>query len=269
MLRKRLIFVLIYCDGFFMQSRNFSLQKVGGIEWIEENYDLRNISFALDEIVVLNVSKNKRSEEFYEVLKRIAEDVFIPISAGGGIRSFIDVVRLFESGADKVVINKILYSNPNLVKKIINTYGSQSVIASVDIKDKKVLLDSATLEIDVEPKDYFKNIIRMKVGEILLNSVERDGTGFGYDFEMINSLISSCSVPVIISGGAGNGKHLLEGLLLDNVSAVSTANLFNFVGDSLSVARKEIIKSSGELLVSWDSRLMGRLNNKFQKHIYG
>ena len=79
MLRKRLIFVLIYCDGMFMQSRNFSLQKVGDIEWIEKNYDLRNISFALDEIVVLDVSKNSDKEHFYRTLKRIASDVFIPV----------------------------------------------------------------------------------------------------------------------------------------------------------------------------------------------
>ncbi len=120
MLRKRIIFTLIYSDGNFMQSRNFRLQKVGDLHWLEKNYKFQNIAFALDELVVLNASKGEKNmQKFASAIGNLVNNVFIPIAAGGGIRTLEDVDLLFKSGADKIVLNTLLIENPVMVKEII------------------------------------------------------------------------------------------------------------------------------------------------------
>lgn len=249
MLRKRIIFTLIYDNGFFNQSRNFRLQKVGDIRWLENNYNFRNIAFSLDELIVLNASrKNKNISEFAKSLSRLVDNVFIPIAAGGGIKSLENAKLLFDNGADKIVVNTVNYTDKNLVKELIVKYGSQSIVASIDYKKidekLKVFIKDGTEEIDMELFEYIEYIQNLGVGEIYLNSVERDGTGFGYDFETIKRIAQTVSVPLIIAGGAGNEKHLEEGLRLEHVDAVATANLFNFIGDGLPNARKKLLEKN-------------------------
>ena len=245
MLRKRIIFTLIYENGFFNQSRNFRLQKVGKLNWLEKNYKFQDIAFSLDELIVSNASKNdKNIVEFSKTLSALVDDVFIPIAAGGGIRSIEDAKILFNNGADKIVLNTILFTDVNLVKKLISQYGSQSIVGSIDYKkigDRlKVYIKDATEELDIELNEYISYLENLNIGEIYLNSIDKDGTGFGYDFNMINNLPNNLNIPIIIAGGAGNEEHLMEGLKIDKVSAVATANLFNFIGDGLPKARNKI-----------------------------
>src|SRR3989338_5402086 len=135
MLRKRIIFTLIYNDEYFMQSRNFRLQRVGNIHWLEKNYQFQKIAFSLDELIVLNVTRNDTNiNKFSKTIAQIRKDVFIPVAAGGGIRNMTDAEVLFQHGADKIVLNTTLRTNQNLVKQLVNRYGSQSIIASVDYK---------------------------------------------------------------------------------------------------------------------------------------
>ena len=116
MLRNRIIFTLIYEDGKFNQSRNFRLQKVGDVNWLEKNYKFKEIAFSLDELMVLNASKKKKNiGDFAKVLERLVNDVFIPIAVGGGIRCMQDAELLFSSGADKLVLNGVLYTDKILV----------------------------------------------------------------------------------------------------------------------------------------------------------
>lgn len=250
-----MIFTLIYSDGFFMQSRNFRLQKVGDINWLKKNYQLQKISFFLDEIIILDASRNTKDiNNFSKIVAQISENVFIPVSAGGGIESIDDAVSLFNNGADKIVLNTVLYENSYLVKKLINKYGSQSVVASVDYKKnvnaEEIYIRNGIKKIDYMLDSYLKYLEDMEVGEIYLNSIDQDGTGFGYDLETISRIHQVISCPLIIAGGAGNENHLLEGFKINNVSAVATANLFNFVGDGLSNARNKII-SSGVNIANW------------------
>ena len=135
MLRKRLIFTLIFNNGSFVQSRNFRLQKVGDIGWLEKNYKFKNLASSLDELIILNASReSKGTLDFAEILSRLVEDVFIPICAGGGVRCMADAEVLFENGADKIILNTIIYENKDLVTNLIKKYGSQSIVASVDYK---------------------------------------------------------------------------------------------------------------------------------------
>jgi cyclase len=244
MLRKRIIFSLIYDNGFFNQSRNFRLQRVGNIKWLEKNYKFQEISFSLDELIVLNASKGEKNmSKFAETLSELVDDVFIPIAAGGGIRSLEDAKLLFENGADKLVVNSILHEDKDLVKKLIQKYGSQSIVANIDYRKVngiyKIYINDGIKELDKDFKEYLKEVQYLEVGEIYLNSIDQDGTGFGYDIEVLD-LFNNFQIPVIIAGGAGNEKHLEKGLLLENVSAVATANLFNFVGDGLPNARNKL-----------------------------
>lgn len=251
MLRQRIIFALIYDNNFFNQSRNFRLQKVGDISWLEENYKFQDIAFSLDEIIVLNASKNdKNLAEFSIMLSRLVGDVFIPITAGGGVNSISDAKLLFTSGADKVVLNSALYENPSLVKEIVQHYGKQSVVASIDYINEDVFIRNGTQKINLSLDSYIKHVESLNVGEIYLNSIEKDGTGFGYDIDTIQRVSSKINIPLIVAGGAGNEKHLLQGIKTANVSAVATANLFNFIGDGLPNAREYMIKNNCNL-VNW------------------
>ncbi|CAM3852699.1 HisA/HisF-related TIM barrel protein [Aquirufa aurantiipilula] len=256
MLRKRIIFTLIYSEGFFMQSRNFRLQKVGNLNWLEKNYKFQNISFALDELILLNASKsNKNIYEFAKTVSNLVNDVFIPIAAGGGIETLEDAELLFKSGADKIVINSLLVQNSIMVQDLIRNYGSQSVVASIDCKSNgecyEVFIKDGTVKVDFSLSEYIKYLEDLGVGEIYLNSIDKDGTGFGYDETLIESINKITSLPLIIAGGAGNESHLLKGLQLVNVSAVATANLFNFIGNGLPNARNLILES-GENIANWN-----------------
>jgi cyclase len=258
MLRKRLIFTLIYNNGFFVQSRNFRLQKVGDIGWLEKNYRFKELAFSLDELIVLNTSKN--ITRFADTLSKLVEDVFIPICAGGGICCLEDAKVLFENGADKIILNSAIYENKCLVSDLIKKYGSQSVVASIDYKKNDVYIKNGTKKIDIKLYDYINYVDSLGFGEVYFNSMENDGTGFGYDLKTIKTVARNILTPLIIAGGAGNEKHLMEGLMIDGIDAVATANLFNFIGSGLEVARTFLL-NNGHNLAKWDKNLVKTLRS--------
>ena len=246
MLRKRIIFTLIYADGYFMQSRNFRLQRVGDLKWLEKNYNFQNIAFSIDELIVVDASRGSKSmQKFSLMLNNLVDNIFIPLTAGGGIRCMEDAELLFKCGADKDI---------KLVKELVSKYGSQSIVASIDYKnidgENYVFNSDGTAKCEMTLDSYIDYLESLNVGEIYLNSIDRDGTGFGYDLETISQISDIVNKPLIIAGGAGNENHLQEGLGLKGVSAVATANLFNFIGDGLPNARKKLI-DFGENLANW------------------
>lgn len=255
MLRNRIIFSLVYADGDFNQSRNFRLQKVGNLSWLNQNYKFSKIANSIDELIVLDASRKNRSiDSFSEVIEKLVNNVFVPICAGGGVRSLEDVDRLFNSGADKIILNSILYENPKLVVELVKIYGSQSIVASIDYKNNEgvneVYIENGSTKINFEFLKYINYVQSLNIGEIYLNSIEKDGTGFGYDFETIEAITNGITVPLIIAGGAGNEKHFIEGLNISGVSAVATANLFNFIGDGLPNARENMLRNNVNI-VKW------------------
>jgi len=257
MLRDRLIFSLIYNAGAFMQSRNFRLQRVGDINWLERNYQFNKISFSLDELIIVDATKEiKNIKIFSETVKRLANNVFIPVAAGGGVRDLQGAELLFSSGADKVILNSALYEKPELARSIIEKYGAQSLVASVDYNlvhgSPVVCIKDGSVALAMPLSEYLFFLQKLGVGEILLNSIQQDGTGFGYDITTIQEYSKFISVPLMIMGGAGNEKHLLDGLNQNSVSAVVTANLFNFIGSGLPNARKYLLDHNANL-ASWPS----------------
>jgi len=256
MLRKRIIFSLIYADNYFNQSRNFRLQKVGNLNWLENNYGFSKIAHSLDELIIIDATKDQKNiKNFGKTIEGIVENVFIPICAGGGIKSIYDAEFLFQSGADKIIINTGIYENPSLIKELIRIYGSQSIVASIDYKitgnKQTIFINNGTNEIKKDLDAYISYVQDLGVGEIYLNSIDKDGTGFGFDLETINKISSNIKIPLIIAGGAGNQFHLLEGIKLSQVNAVATANLFNFIGDALINARKYLLDNKINL-ANWE-----------------
>lgn len=253
MLKKRIIFTLLYDSGSFMLSRNFRLQRVGNLDWLLRNYNFEHIAFFIDELVVLDVTRGEGNpEEFDKTLKSIAANCFMPIAAGGSVRSLDQARRLLRSGADKIVINTPLFCHPLLVKELSQEFGQQCIVGSVDIKREldgrfRIYTNQGTHPIEEPPQTAMQLLNEQLVGELYLNSMNQDGTGQGYDFALLEQLPPDCRIPVIMAGGVGNGVHLAQGLADPRVDAVATAHLFNFVGDGLQSARESLLNQGVDL----------------------
>ncbi len=259
MLKKRLIFTLLLNENNFVLSRNFNLQSFGDINWLMKQYDFKKISFSVDEIIILDVSRKNRSiENLCNHVKAINKLCFIPISAGGGINNVEDAKKILSSGADKVIINSNLFLNSSLIKKISKIYGSQSIIGSLDIKkvddNYKFFINNGNDKLE-NKIEYYHDLLfhNSNIGEIYLNSINKDGTGNGYDLSLLELLPKNITLPIIIAGGAGNFNHLEVGLKSEKINAVATANLFNFIGDGLINARNKLLENNCEL-VDWNDK---------------
>jgi cyclase len=261
MLKQRLIFTLLYDGGNFMLSRNFRLQNVGNLEWLKENYDFSRISYSIDELVVLDVTRQGRNiDTFSLALRSLTEGCFVPITAGGGISDIDSARKLLRSGADKLIINSALYDSKTFISELASEFGQQCTVASVDIKLSQngvyeIWSQNGTQPENVLAREWLAKLESMKVGEIYLNSIDRDGTGQGFDLALLDLLPKNFKKPIILAGGAGNAQHLLSGLRDSRVDAVATANLFNFVGNGLRVARESIV-ASGIVLPMWNINLL-------------
>ena len=260
MLKKRLIFTLLYRYGQFVLSRNFRLQNVGNMRWLQSNYDFSTISFSIDELVVLDVSRDGRDlPTFCAALNQLCKGCFVPVAAGGGVRTLEAARSLLRSGADKVVVNSALYYDQNFIKLLAAEFGQQCIVASVDVKRSadgfKVYSENGYTVLPGSASMWLSRISNLPVGEIYLNSMDKDGTGQGYDLALLDQLPSDMIQPVILAGGAGNIPHLMAGLADTRADAVATAHLFNFVGDGLERARSSL-RQLGVELAHWDMALL-------------
>lgn len=260
MFKKRLIFTLLVDNQNFQLSRNFSLQKVGDINWLFNTYHAESILHSIDELVVLNVSKHhKNFDSFISVIEHLSQRCFMPIAAGGGTRDIDDAKRIFRAGADKVVLNTALFTNAQLIEEIAKIFGRQSVVASIDYRiinnDPVVFTKNGLQRVDVPFYDVLNALNKMSVGELYLTSMDQDGTGRGFDIKLLKQSQSIIEIPIIASGGVGKFEHLLEGMILDRVTGVSTANLFNFIGKGLQLAR-EYLCNNKIAMASWNYKLL-------------
>lgn len=267
MLKKRIIFTLLYNEGIFTLSRNFRLQKVGDISWLQNNYLFSKITFSIDELIILDISRSARNNSlFHDSFGMIAKDCFIPIAVGGGVKSIDHGKHLLRSGADKIVVNSLVATNPDIIYKIASVFGRQCIIASVDVKlldnNYMVFIENGSKMVEKTLSKYLQLIIDLPIGELYLNSIDRDGTGQGLLMKILDYLPENWNIPVILAGGAGNSSHLAEGLSDKRVNAVATAHLFNFIGDGLQRAREELL-FKGIDLVQWDKESTKGLFNYF------
>lgn len=258
MLRKRVIFVLLYENGMFNLSRNFRLQRVGDSRWLQKNYNFAKVSHAIDELIILDVTRGTSDFiGFCQVINEIAKNCFVPISVGGKVNSIYMARELLRSGADKIILNSCLITSPELVEELAVEFGQQCLVASLDVMGSKnkgfqIYIQNGSKLVDQSAEEVVTKVLSMSVGELYLNSMDRDGTGQGFEMDLLELLPADIQIPIILAGGAGNSNHLLEAVSNARVDAVATANLFNFVGDGLERAREEL-RTGGISLPIWET----------------
>ncbi|MDC1053073.1 HisA/HisF-related TIM barrel protein [Candidatus Pelagibacter sp.] len=269
MLKKRIIFTLLYQDGFFYHSRNFRLQKVGDVNWLKKNYNFENISLFIDELIILDVSRNSRDiNKFVKDFNKITENCFVPVTIGGGITKY-EIAKFFlGNGADKIMINSEIHFNPKILKHISETFGHQSIIVGIDLKkvdsDYKIFIKNGSEQINKSLNSYLIKILKLQYGEIFINSIDKDGTGTGLDLNILNQIPKNFNKPIIFSGGCGNFKHFMDGLKKEKISAISTSNLLNFIGDGLKKSRLNLEKSKHNF-PKWNQDIIKNVFNFFNK----
>ena len=159
----------LYNDGFFVQSRNFNLQKVGDTHWIKKNYNFRNISFYIDELLILDISRNTKNKiDFMKSVREISDSCFVPITVGGGVKNVEDASYFLSNGCDKILINSELHNNKEVVSNISKTYGDQSIILSIDFKRIKnnfqIFFNNGQDKSRLDFKEFFEEISTLNFG---------------------------------------------------------------------------------------------------------
>lgn len=195
----------------------------------------------VDELVVLDIDASREGREpNYELISEIAGECFMPVAYGGGIRTLEQVRRLIRSGVEKVVINSAACESTQVIADAAKVFGSQAVVAAVDVRKAmlggyKVVARSATLETRLKLDEHVQRLVDAGAGEILLNSVDRDGTMAGYDLDLIHSVTRRVNVPVVACGGAGTVEHLRQAVRDAGASAVAAGSMFVFHGKHRAV----------------------------------
>ena len=250
---KRLIFILLYQDGYWCISRNFRIQRIGGLDWLKVNYGFECIAGYIDELIVLNVSKSTGVTDklFLQAVREITEKCFVPVTVGGGIKSLQDCEKLFREVADKICVNRIMQLNAGFIHSIADLYGAQSIVGSIDValkKERYVVVGSGLNGREDQSLSHnIEYLASLPIGECLIQSIDRDGTGYGLDLNLVDSIGTRLPHPVIIAGGLGKKSHLSDGLRHSSVDAVATAHLLNFVGNGLETSRLHAIESGCQL----------------------
>ena len=244
-LTKRIIPCLDVDNGRVVKGVNFiNIIDAGDPKEIAKRYDEEGA----DELVMLDITaSNEFRETTYKTIEEIASEVFIPLTVGGGGRTLQDIKKLLRSGADKVSINTAGVENPNFIKEAANKFGSQCIVVAVDAKQKEneegsweVVTFGGRNRTGIDVIDWVRHVEKIGAGEILLTSMDRDGTKNGFDNDL-NSIITSClSIPVIASGGAGNVNHLIDGIRIGGVDAVLAASIFHFSEYSITEVKEEM-----------------------------
>ncbi len=195
----------------------------------------------VDELVLLDIDASRTgSEPNYELIAEVAGECFMPVAYGGGVRSLEQVRRLIRSGVEKVVINSAAFESMDVITQAAQVFGSQAVVGGVDVRKTllggyKVVAKSATVETKVKLDDHVRRLVDAGAGEILLNSVDRDGTMAGYDLDLIRQVSRIVTVPLVACGGAGTVEHLRAAVQEGGASAVSAGSMFVFHGKRRAV----------------------------------
>ena len=202
-----------------------------------------------DEICFLDITaSNENRDTIYEVVERTSKKCFVPLTVGGGVRSIDDITKLLNSGADKVSINTAAVQNSDLVIKSSKKFGSQCIVVAIDAKKSgkkwEVFTHGGRNNTRIDAIEYAKKMEDNGAGELLVTSMDRDGTQAGYDIDLMFKISSTVNIPVIASGGVGNLDHLVDGIKLGNASAVLAASIFHYGKFSLKDA-KEYLDSKG------------------------
>ena len=249
MLAKRIIPCLDVDNGRVVKGVNFvGLRDAGNPVDVAKRYN----DEGADEITFLDITASSDNRNtILHIIEEVASQVFIPLTVGGGVRSVADVRRLLNAGADKASINTAAITNPDLVNEVSSFFGSQALVVAIDAK--AVNADNTRWEVfthggrnatGLDAVEWALNMQARGAGEILLTSMDRDGTKIGFNLPLTRAISEAVDIPVIASGGVGNVQHLIDGVIKGKADAVLAASIFHFGEVSIREA-KEAMRAAG------------------------
>ncbi|MFR1027322.1 MAG: imidazole glycerol phosphate synthase subunit HisF [Parasutterella sp.] len=238
---KRIIPCLDVTGGRVVKGTNFvDLRDAGDPVEIARRYDEQGA----DELTFLDITATSDERDLIlKVIEDVAAQVFIPLTVGGGVRKAEDVRRLLNAGADKVSINSAGVNNPDLIAETSSIYGSQAIVVAIDAKRRgdgtwEVYTRGGRTPTGIDAVEWAKKVEKLGAGEILLTSMDGDGTKAGFDLELTRAVSDSVSIPVIASGGVGNLQHLVDGIVVGHADAVLAASIFHFGEYTIEEAKR-------------------------------
>lgn len=250
-LAKRIIPCLDVDAGRVVKGVNFvNIRDAGNPVEVACRYDQQGA----DEITFLDITASSDEREtMVQMVADVASQVFIPLTVGGGIRSLEDIRRMLNAGADKVSINTAAVFNPEFVQQASLHFGSQCIVVAIDAKQVadswQVFTHGGRKATGIDAIAWAQKMVEYGAGEILLTSMDRDGTKNGFDLALTRRVSEAVSVPIIASGGVGNLQHLVEGVQLGKADAVLAASIFHFGEYSIAQAKQEMAKAGIEVRV--------------------
>lgn len=247
MLKKRIIPCLDVKDGRVVKGVNFvNLTDVGDpVDAARAYYEA-----GCDELVFLDITAtHEERDTTVEMVRHVADQVFIPFTVGGGIRSVEDMNKMLKAGADKVAVNSSAVANPQLIKDCAEKFGSQCVVVAIDGRREAdgswhVYVAGGRKDTGKDLIEWAREAVDLGAGEILLTSMDKDGTKSGFDLDMLNAVTSVVDVPIIASGGAGNKEHMVEVFQETPATGALAASIFHF-GEVSIAETKQAMKEAG------------------------
>jgi len=246
MLKKRVIPLLLLKSGRMVKGKQFSNFRETGLPGscirIYSSQDA-------DELCFINIGSNQDDfEEMTRILKNSSKECFMPLTAGGGIKTEEDAIKLFAAGADKVVVTSEAYRNRTLITRIADKYGTQSLVTGIDYYEEGdrriVTINRGRTRLDIDILEYAQSLEAAGAGEILLNCINRDGMMVGYDIKTATIVNGAVNIPIIVCGGGGDYNDLAEAFMEANVSGAACASLFHF-GDNNPIRARSYLKNKG------------------------
>ena len=246
MLKTRIIPCLDVKDGRVVKGVKFlNLVDAGDPVESAKAYD----AAGADELCFLDITaSHEKRPILLDVVRSTAEKCFMPLTVGGGINNVNDIKALLSSGADKVSINTAAVTNPRIIGDASKIFGSQCIVVAIDAKKTsdnnwEIFTHGGRESTGINAIQFAIKATKLGAGELLLTSMDRDGTKMGYDIELLRAISASVSIPIIASGGVGNVEHMIEGVLEGNANAVLAASIFHFGEISIEDAKIKMAKS--------------------------
>lgn len=248
MLKKRIIPIELLAEGRLVKSIGFEQWRdVGDPVKASAVYD----STHADELIFLNVSRENRSiAPIRDFLTKVSKVVFMPLAVGGGITSAEDAAFLILNGADKIVLNSRAYTNPEIITRTADQFGAQAVVVCVDVRfneiagDYELFADCGRMSKRISLEEHIENVEKAGAGELMIQSIDRDGTMTGFDIPLIQRVMKKTKLPVIAAGGSGAIDHLRAAFIETDVGAIACGSLFNF-SDTNPLRAKAFLSNYG------------------------